>query len=104
MLLFWLCWAHFVADFPLQGDFLAMGKGKHWYLMLVHCAIWTGSCCIPLVVFDAFAWWKVGMFFVGHVVCDFWKCGWPRDEAHWWTMYPDQLFHATQLLVGTIDV
>jgi hypothetical protein len=32
---------HCLADYPLQGDFLAKFKGSNWIAMIAHCAIWT---------------------------------------------------------------
>lgn len=29
VMLFWLVWGHFVADYPLQGDFLATAKDRN---------------------------------------------------------------------------
>jgi hypothetical protein len=48
--LFWLLVGHSVADYPLQGDFLAKAKNKWasvpgidwWIAMTAHCAIHAG--------------------------------------------------------------
>lgn len=94
---FWLAVAHYVADFPLQGDFLAANKGKRWYLMAAHCFIWSGVCGVPLAAFGLLAAWKLAFLFVGHYICDNWKSRQPKDDAHWHLIYFDQSFHAFQL-------
>lgn len=97
-LLFWLVAAHFVADFGLQTAFLFAEKGRSWYILLAHCAIWTGVCSLPLHWADTLVWWKPVVLVAGHFVCDRWKAKQPSDEAHWWMMYLDQAFHGAQLL------
>ena len=42
-----LIWLHFVADFVLQNDWMAINKSKSWTAMLAHC-------CIYGAVFSAF--------------------------------------------------
>jgi hypothetical protein len=38
-----LIFAHLLADYPLQGTFLATMKGKNLIVLLTHAAIWTGT-------------------------------------------------------------
>jgi len=35
-----MLFAHYVLDYPLQGEFLAQTKGKHWYSLLAHSIIY----------------------------------------------------------------
>ena len=37
-----LIFAHLLADYPLQGDFLATMKGKNAIALVTHAGIWTG--------------------------------------------------------------
>ncbi len=76
-LLFWLLFAHALADFPLQGDFLARGKdhttefGRQWWHIALpaHAMIHAGS--VAIVTHDVF----FGMVeFVAHGLIDFLKC------------------------------
>jgi len=90
--------AHFLADYPLQGDFLAKYKHQYPYIMFVHCFIWTGLISIVLSYFGIFAWWKAIMLFGGHWMMDWWKSGHPTEERYMWTFYVDQSFHFGQLL------
>ncbi|WP_231040455.1 DUF3307 domain-containing protein [Bacillus velezensis] len=69
-----LIFAHLLADYPLQGDFLATMKGKNVIALLTHAGIWTGSICtalwlmgLPVTLIDI-AW-----LFVIHAVADYMK-------------------------------
>ncbi len=56
---------HLVGDYVLQCDFIAQTKGKNWYHMFVHCALY----CLPyLLVFGIT--WKIAFIFISHVVVD----------------------------------
>jgi hypothetical protein len=33
--------AHYIGDFPLQGNFLAKRKGKSDYFLFIHALIWA---------------------------------------------------------------
>lgn len=85
--LFWLLVGHAVADYPLQGDFLARGKnhraplpGVPWWICLVNhaamhagmVALVTGSIALGLVEF------------VLHCVIDYAKCDGLFDRSAYW--------------------
>lgn len=71
---------HFLADFPLQGPFLANNKAKSKYLLLVHSFIWAMLVCIPLVTIGTYKTWMLVFLFVTHILIDYWKCTTFRDE------------------------
>ena len=101
MLLWQYCvvmFAHYVGDYPLQGEFLGTMKGKYDYLLFCHCLIWTGCVCAALVWLSAFAWWKLGFLFFGHVMVDRWKARHPNREQYGltWLLWVDQFLHAGQ--------
>jgi hypothetical protein len=71
-----LCVGHALADFPLQGDFLAKGKnhrnpipGVPWYqCLLAHSLIHAG------IVYAITGSWKLGVAeWFAHVIIDFLK-------------------------------
>jgi hypothetical protein len=76
-LVFWLLVGHALADFPLQGDFLARGKdhttefGKQWWHIALpaHAMIHAGA--VALVTHDT----TLGIIeFFAHGLIDFLKC------------------------------
>lgn len=117
-----------ILDYPLQGTFLAEYKAKNNYILFVHCAIWALGLSVVLMLLGLFAWWKVIMLLVGHIVIDYWKCRgiykkWPTkldtryvktDNAvghefyrkpiisDWASLYIDQSLHIIQVLLCLI--
>ncbi len=99
MIIWFLIVAHYIGDFPMQGEFVAMNKGKYWYIMLAHCIIWAGSISTVLAIFGLFTPWKIAFLIVGHYVMDLWKSRQPYTPENWWKIYPDQCWHVIQCLV-----
>lgn len=95
--------AHFVADFPLQGDFVANFKGKNDYILFCHAIIWTGCVCAVLGFFGIFAWWKVAFLLVGHFFIDRWKAR-KEDKTYALThdLWKDQAMHFAQVVLVTV--
>lgn len=69
-LLMLLVFAHFLADYPLQGDFLAKAKNRNapipgvpwWQAMTAHCGIHAGfvlvlTSCWPLALGEFLIHW-----------------------------------------------
>ncbi len=91
-----LC-VHFIADFVLQSDWMALGKSKAWTPLLVHTSIY--SLC--------FAWFGVPFVlvtFLTHTVTDYGTSRvnsrlWAAKENHWFFVGigADQLIHAWTL-------
>lgn len=94
--LFLLIFAHFLGDYPLQGDYLSMNKGKDWYCLFAHSVIWTGCVCIALQYLGLLSLWKIGFLFALHFLADKLKCMFPVRKKY---LYIDQLFHFAQLLI-----
>ena len=97
--------ANLILDYPLQGRFLAEYKTKNNYLLFVHCIIWAGGLSIVLMYLGLFAWWKVAMLLLGHIVIDYWKCRevykkWNIKD--WTALYIDQFGHFVQVLLCLI--
>ena len=79
LVLAWLVFAHLMADFTFQNDWIAGTKSRRdggaWMGLAVHGGI-VGICLIPVV----FAWAGPGLAFlvvvtVSHVLIDRWKVG-----------------------------
>ncbi len=97
--------AHYIGDFPLQGDFLAKFKGKSDYFLFSHALIWAGCVSAVLSYFGVFAWWKVAFLFSGHFIIDRWKAR-KEDQSHAFTLdlWIDQFLHFLQLVVVSISL
>lgn len=95
--------AHYIGDYPLQGDFLANFKGKLDYILFCHAIIWTGCVCAALGYFGAFAWWKAAFLLVGHFAIDRWKAR-KEDKTNALTfdLWKDQALHFAQLILVTV--
>ena len=84
----WLVYCHLIGDYVLQSDFLASTKGKNWYHMIVHCALYT----LPFAIVFGLTW-HIGVIFVSHVIVDSLKA---RCGAI--TYFGDQVIHYIILL------
>lgn len=105
--------AHFIADYPLQGFFLAEWKSKSWYILFVHSFIWAGLVSCGLAAFGLYAAWKFFFLLIGHFVIDGWKCRTFETPEHrvktlgvvitgLQAFFIDQTLHVLQLLVVLI--
>ena len=98
-----LIFAHFVSDFPLQGEFLANFKGKFDYLLFAHSVIWAGCITATLVLLGIFAWWKVAVLLVGHFCIDRWKARKVNSpSALTGDLWMDQGLHLAQLILVAV--
>lgn len=85
-LLFAFCIGHALADFPLQGDFLAHGKNRHAKpVTLASCApppklLWVYCLTAHALIHGGFVWIISGKVLLGfaefvvHWLIDFAKC------------------------------
>lgn len=89
---------HCVADYPLQGDFLANFKGKNFFLLCVHSMIWSGMIFITLTILGVVPVTLFPFLFFGHIVIDRWKCN-RKDKTKALTkdLYIDQFLHLLQI-------
>lgn len=69
-----LIFAHLLADYPLQGDFLANMKGKNFIVLFSHAGIWTGCIltAVHLLGFDI-TMFDVASLFIVHSIADYMK-------------------------------
>ena len=56
---------HLIGDYVLQCDFIAQTKGKNWYHLFVHCALYV----VPFYLVFGLDW-KIGFLFVSHFITD----------------------------------
>ena len=89
--LLFLVACHFVGDFPFQGDWLGINKGKSWELMFYHCAIYAGT----FVIFAHAGLLFASILFISHMIIDPLKARW-HFIKHIWI---DQLLHVAVIVI-----
>lgn len=90
----WIILAHYIADYPLQGDFLAQTKGKYWYSLLAHSVIYGLTIALVLKLLGLFAIWKAIALIISHMVIDYKKATAKNKEKALTTyLYIDQALH-----------
>ncbi|OLS39138.1 DUF3307 domain-containing protein [Bacillus sp. MRMR6] len=104
MYLLILMFAHLLADYPLQGEFLANMKGKNLIVLISHAGIWTGCIAIAgyLIGFDI-SYLDIALLFVVHAVADYLKATnklWYKNlDSLKGGLLIDQLIHLGQLFL-----
>jgi hypothetical protein len=110
-LLMAVVFAHYIADWALQTEFVARNKGKYGYIMFSHSMVWTGVICFVLNYYNAYSLWKLVFLLVGHMWMDQYKmdrvkedCSASREtEKHnLRLLYIDQAWHFVQCVVVSI--
>lgn len=102
MVLLLLLFVHLLADYPLQGDFLAKEKGHNIIALVSHAGIWTGCIVVTghLIGFDV-GLMDVVLLFGIHAVADYLKCAnrlWYRKlKPLKGGLAVDQLIHVAQI-------
>jgi hypothetical protein len=92
----WVLLAHYLADYPLQGDFLAQTKGVHWYSLWAHCVIYSLTVALCLKLLGLLALWKVAILLTSHIVIDYKKAtAKDKTKALALYLYLDQACHIT---------
>jgi len=96
-----LLFAHLLADYPLQGDFLASQKGKRLIMMITHCGIWTG--CISVAAHlcgTVLGLPTIAVLFFVHFIADEVKAqGWYCNaDPLGWPLWLDQTIHVGQII------
>ena len=99
-----LMFAHLLADYPLQGDFLAKMKGKNIIVLFTHAGIWTGCIALAgyLLGFDI-GYLDITLLFVIHAISDHLKAAnklwYKKLDALKGGLLSDQLIHVGQILL-----
>ena len=89
---------HAIADYPLQGDFLAKFKGTNWIAMIAHCLIWSGVIWIALYLTTDSKNWEFPFLFFGHMLIDKWKCSRSGNGKELTSdLLIDQILHFVQI-------
>lgn len=96
MNLFWLIFAHFVADIPLQPEEMVRQKNRELFWMIAHCFIYAGCISFTLQLLGLLNTWKIPFLFFGHMIIDYWKIYYCCNRRG---LYFDQILHLIQLII-----
>lgn len=95
---------HFVADFPLQREYMLRKDSSGWEFALplgVHCLVHASICLVILLIFAPSLWWLAFLDFTIHFIMDRLKSG-PKylgrfndksKPGFWNAMGFDQMVH-----------
>ena len=99
-----LLFAHLLADYPLQGEFLATMKGKNPIILATHAGIWTGTVLIAAhLIGYSVNLSDVFILFIVHAVADYMKARpllfYKKLNPLTWGLAIDQSIHVVQILI-----
>ena len=90
----WVLLAHYIADYPLQGDFLAQTKGKYWYSLFAHSMIYSLTVSLCFKLLGIFVIWKFVVLYLSHYIIDYVKANAKnKEKALTSYLYIDQGLH-----------
>lgn len=97
-----LIFGHLLADYPLQGSFLATDKEKHILSLLSHTIIQGGVISVVAFMFHQYHWWTFWWVFGTHTAMDaiksYWlNKRWPQERLRK-NLWVDQLVHLLALI------
>jgi hypothetical protein len=85
---------HFIADFPMQSDFLVLNKGKSWEINFYHAIIYASTFILFAHVSLSFAI----LLFVSHFIIDPMKARYKIIKPIW----QDQILHFIVIAIGVL--
>lgn len=101
---FALLFAHLIADYPLQSDFIAQFKGKNNIILAVHAGIWTGVILVAVHLLGyEVTLFDIASLFVVHAIADYCKARgvgfYRRLDALGSGLLIDQGIHVLQIVI-----
>lgn len=110
LIIIYMLYIHFIADFVLQSDRMAINKSKSWKVLLEHSLVYYGTLATGLFLYTMeIPPLLFSINFVSHFIIDAITSRinvklWERNERHWFfvTIGFDQFLHTTILLLTTI--
>ena len=99
-----LLYAHLMADYVFQNDFIAKMKGKNLIILFTHAGLWTGTIALTghLLGYDV-GYVDISLLFVLHAFMDYLKANsigiFKRLDGLKGGLLYDQLFHVLQIIV-----
>ena len=106
---------HFICDFMLQSDWMALNKGapgrEGYHALFSHTVIHSIATLLILLAFSPSLWWLAVVDLVVHSIIDRTKGvlanmrGWThRDTIFWWAFGADQELHNFTHLVYIVVI
>jgi len=99
LLIILIIWIHFVSDFLLQTDYMAINKSTNNQVLLLHCGVYS----IPFLIFGLDYALLAGMlhFIVDFITARMTTYFWSKEQRHWFfvTIGCDQAIHMTCLIL-----
>ena len=95
---------HFLADFPLQREYMLKKTSANWDFAIplgLHCLVHSGLTAIIVIYIDSSKWWLIILDFVVHFIMDRIKSG-PHylgrfndmEKSSYWNCFGlDQMVH-----------
>ncbi|MEC1179007.1 DUF3307 domain-containing protein [Metasolibacillus meyeri] len=99
-----LVFAHLLADYPLQGEFLAKMKGKNFIALCSHAGIWTGTVLIAAhLIGYSVDLLDVLILFTVHALADYLKAKpigfYKKLDPLGMGLFIDQSIHILQIII-----
>ncbi|MDA1582118.1 DUF3307 domain-containing protein [Bacillus cereus group sp. TH228LC] len=99
-----LLFAHLLADYPLQGEFLANMKGKNHIVLATHAGIWTGTVLIVAHFLGYnITYFDIAWMFIVHAIADYMKAKpvsfYKKLDSLKSGLLIDQSIHIVQILI-----
>jgi hypothetical protein len=89
-----IIFAHYILDYPLQSDYLAITKGKDWYSLLAHSLIYALGISLCLYYIECFEIWKCFILIISHYIIDYKKShAIDKKKSNTIYLYIDQILH-----------
>jgi hypothetical protein len=89
---------HFIADFPLQTQWMVQGKARRNWPLLAHAGVHAAFTALIVLPLAPQLLWLAAVEWLAHIIVDKLKVdvsrGWhPGQPKFWWALGADQLAH-----------
>lgn len=96
--------SHYIGDYALQTEYLALNKGKDNYILFSHVAVWTFIVSINALLLDMKITFMliVLLLFIPHFIMDYIKSHnilWCKKLSQETSLIVDQAFHIMQIIL-----
>ncbi|AEG16305.1 hypothetical protein Desku_2793 [Desulfofundulus kuznetsovii DSM 6115] len=105
----WLLVGHLIGDFLLQTRWMAEGKIRHWFPLVVHALVYTAAVYLSSLLAGGLSLPATALVFLAHLVLDrrllvdFWARRITGTvDIPWLSVIIDQSWHVVVLAVATL--